>query len=121
MKAIFVFLVIIVLGAVAQMFLPWWIIAVVCFLMGLAFVDKASEALISGFLAVFVLWLAVAIYKSIDNDFILLDRMSALLPIHNSWAILFVSAFIGGLVGMLSTLSGYYLQTIRQKPKRKFN
>lgn len=120
MKVMFGFVLIIVLGLIAQLVLPWWIIAIVGFLVGLTFMDKASYAVITGFFAVFTLWGLVALLKSYQNNFVLIDRMSELLPIHNVGLLLFVTALIGGLVGLLSTLSGYYLQVINEKPKRKF-
>lgn len=120
MKVLFAFILIIILGFVTQLFLPWWVIAIVCFLIGLTFVEKTKYALFTGFFAVFTLWGLTALLTSYQNDFILINRMSELLPVHNAWLIMLLTAVMGGLIGMLSTLSGYYLQTINNKPKRKF-
>ena len=120
MKVVFAFVLIIVLGFIAQLFLPWWLIAIVCFVVGLSFIDKTSQALSTGFFAVFLLWGLTALLKSYQNDFILVDRMGELLSLNSSWLVLLITALLGGIIGMLSTLSGYFLQTINDKPKRKF-
>ena len=120
MKVLFAFILILILGLIAHLFLPWWVIAIVCFLIGLAFIDKTKHALFIGFFAVFTLWGIRAFVSSYQNDFVLINRMSELLPIHNTWLIILLTALLGGLIGMMSTLSGYYLQTINNKPKRKF-
>ena len=120
MKVIFAFVLIILLGFIAHLFLPWWIIAIICFLVGLTFMDKTKYAVLTGFFSVFALWGITALVKSIQNEFILINRMSELLPIHNTWLIILVTATLGGLIGLLSTTSGYFLQTINEKPKRKF-
>ena len=120
MKVLFAFILILILGLIAHLFLPWWVIAIVCFLIGLAFIYKTKHALFIGFFAVFTLWGIRAFVSSYQNDFVLINRMSELLPIHNTWLIILLTALLGGLIGMMSTLSVYYLQTINNKPKRKF-
>ncbi|MFT4970445.1 MAG: hypothetical protein ACI9O4_002203 [Chitinophagales bacterium] len=45
--------------------------------------------------------------------------MSEVLPLHNPWLLLLVTAGLGGIIGMLSALSGVFLQTINEKPIRK--
>lgn len=121
MKALFAALLIIVLGFTAHLFLPWWIIALICFLIGLSFIDSAWQAFFIGFSMVFLLWFITAAVKSYQNDFILINRMAELLPIHNTWVIMIITGLIGGLVGGLSTLTGYFLQSINEKKKRRFS
>ncbi|MFT5071516.1 MAG: hypothetical protein ACI8V8_001484 [Chitinophagales bacterium] len=119
MKAVFALILMIVFGAIASLFLPWWTIAVVCFVIGLTFLDKGTEAALIGFVSVFLVWGAFALIKSFQNDFIMLNRMSEVLPLHNPWLLLLVTAGLGGIIGMLSALSGVFLQTINEKPIRK--
>lgn len=120
MKAIFAFVSIIILGFIAQLFLPWWVITIICFALGVTFIDKTLQAFTVGFFSVFLLWSALALVKSYQNDFILLNRMSEVLPLHNPGLLLLATGAIGGLIGMLSTASGYFLQTINDKPRRKY-
>lgn len=119
MKAIFALLIILVLGFIAHLFLPWWIIVLVCFLVGFTFIDKTKHGVFVGFISVFFLWGAVAFYKSYSNDYIMLERIAILLPGQSKWLVLLATSLIGGIIGMLGTLCGYFLQTINEKPKRK--
>lgn len=121
MKEIFAFIAILILGLLAQIFIPiWWIIAPVCFLIGLAFIEETKDAVIIGFISVFILWGVFALLKSVQNDFILLNRMSELLPGNSKAVILFTTALIGGLIGLFSTTSGYFLKTFNAQKKRTF-
>lgn len=121
MKEIFAFLAILILGFIAQLFIPiWWIIAPVCFIIGLAFIDESKDAVVIGFISVFLLWGVFALLKSVQNDFILLNRMSELLPGNSKAIVLFATALIGGLIGLFSTTSGYFLKTFNAQKKRTF-
>ncbi|MEZ4915780.1 MAG: hypothetical protein R2836_02200 [Chitinophagales bacterium] len=119
MKEIIAFIILIVLGIIAHLFLPWWSVAIVAFLVGLGFIESTSRALLIGFLGVFILWGAKALISSYQNDFILVNRMAELLPFKNGILTILVTAILGGIIGMLSTLSGYFLQTIGNSGKRK--
>lgn len=119
MKEIIAFIILIVLGIIVHLFLPWWSIAIVAFLVGLGFIESTSRALIIGFLSVFILWGAKALISSYQNDFVLVNRMAELLPFKNGILTILVTAILGGLIGMLSTASGYFLQTIGNSNKRK--
>ena len=118
MKAVFALILMIVFGAIASLFLPWWTIAIVCFVIGLAFLDKGPEAALIGFVSVFLVWGTFALIKSFQNDFIMLNRMSEVLLLHNPWLLLLVTAGLGGIIGMLSLLSGVFLQSINEKPRK---
>lgn len=117
MKVLIAFIAAIILGVVAHLFLPWWTIAIVCFLIGLAFIEKTSHAILVGFVSVFLIWGLAALFKSYQNDFVLLNRMSDVLPFQYPLVTLIVTAVLGGIIGMFSTLSGYYLQTIKEKKR----
>lgn len=119
MKELIAFILLLILGIIAHLFLPWWSIAIVAFLVGLGFIESTSRALVIGFLAVFVLWGAKALISSYQNDFILVNRMAQLLPFKNGLLTILVTAVLGGIIGMLSTLSGYFLQTISGGSKRR--
>ncbi len=121
MREIFAFIVILILGFIAQLFIPiWWIIAPVCFLIGLTFIDETKDAIVIGFFSVFVLWGLFALVKSFQNDFILLNRMSELLPGNSNMLVILLTAFIGGLLGLFSTTSGYFMKTFNAQKKRTF-
>jgi hypothetical protein len=119
MKTIFALIFMLILGTIVSLFLPWWTIAIVCFGVAMYYLDNSSEAALAGFFSVFILWGFVALIKSYQNDFILLTRMAELLPLHNEPLIIISTAFLGGIIGMLSSMSGVFLQSINKKPRKE--
>lgn len=119
MKTIFALIFMLILGTIVSLFLPWWTIAMVCFVVAMSCLDNSRDAAIAGFFSVFILWGFVALFKSYQNDFILLTRMAELLPIHNHLILIISTAFLGGVIGMLGSLSGVFLQSINKKPRKE--
>jgi hypothetical protein len=105
------FLIILILSFACGFFLPWWVVAVVAFLAAF-FVGKTSgHSFLAGFAAVFVVWIILALVKSLPNENILADRVVQLFPLPNNWIwLLAVTACIGGLVGGMGALSGILLK-----------
>jgi uncharacterized membrane protein YhaH (DUF805 family) len=101
------FLIILILSFVSSYFLPWWAAAIIAFLAAL-FIGKTSrKSFWSGFGAVFIVWVILALLKSIPNDNILAGRVIQLFPLPHNWILLLlITALIGGLVGGLAALSG---------------
>ncbi|HEY8999923.1 MAG TPA: hypothetical protein VIM89_01125 [Mucilaginibacter sp.] len=101
------FLLILILSFICSYFLPWWAAAAIAFLAAL-FVGKTSgKSFWSGFGAIFVLWIVLALVKSIPNDDILASRVIQLFPLPHQWVLLLLTtALIGGLVGGMAALSG---------------
>jgi hypothetical protein len=113
------FLIILILSYVGSLFLPWWIVAVAAFLAALFVGKKSGSAFLSGFAAVFVLWVVWALVKSIPNDNILASRVVQLFPLPNYWIwVLIVTGFVGGLVGGMGALSGVMVKKVFAKPGR---
>ncbi|HTN44797.1 MAG TPA: hypothetical protein VL098_00505 [Flavipsychrobacter sp.] len=86
--------------------LPWWSIAIVCFVVAMGFKLRNAPAFFSGFLSVFILWLLIALLKDHANEQLLSARMAALFKLNNSYLFIAVGAFVGGLVGGLAGWSG---------------
>jgi hypothetical protein len=109
------YILIIILGGIASFFLPWWIIAPVCF--GVCFWQSksGSSAFGIGSAAVSTLWLIYALYLYFTADVNILLPMTQLISGSG-----FLSGFpqttlgflimllIGGLVGGFSGLAGYH-------------
>lgn len=116
------FVIIVVLCFVFQLFLPWWIITPLAF--GAAFwrAQSSSHAFRSGFLAVFSLWIAVALFYSLPNENILANRIGAMLGLPETginWIIVIViTGIIGGLAAGLCALSGYYFRQTLVIPEK---
>lgn len=106
------YLLILIISLVAQFFLPWWSIAVVAF--GLAFWKGTSggSSFRMGWAAIFTLWLVAAYISHYSTMGLMSDKIAQLLKLSNPYLLIFVTAFVGGLVGGFSALSGYLCRNL---------
>ena len=111
------FLIILILAFGGSFFLPWWFVAIEAFVPALFLGKTASRSFWAGFGAVFISWVALVLMKSIPNDNILASRVATLVQLPNWILLLLVTALIGGLVGGLSALSGFFVKRAFAKPK----
>lgn len=100
MRTVIAILVIAVLSAIATWFLPWWMIAVVAFLV-VAFY-KPPRPFLSGFAGIALLWLVWILFKDISNEHILSTRMAKVFSLPNYALLIILNIFIGGLIGGLA-------------------
>ncbi len=89
--------------------MPWWIVAAVCFVVALNFKMRGGAAFLAGLVAIFLVWLFVALVKDHANEQILSTRMAQLFKLNNSYLYIFIAALVGGLVGGFSAWSGALL------------
>ncbi|RRB11112.1 hypothetical protein EHT87_26875 [Larkinella knui] len=107
------FLVIALLSAVAQLFLPWWVIAPVAFGVCLWRSKTGWRAFGNGFLGIAVVWFVYALSIHLQTDGILTGRMADLLfKIKAPLVLLLLTPLIGGLVGGLAGLAGQQLRAV---------
>lgn len=93
------------------LFFPWWIIAVVAFLVALVIPQTAFKSFLSAFLALVLLWGEQAIVKDIRNNHLLASKVASILPFGGSYiAVILVTAILGGLVAGLGALTGSFLR-----------
>ncbi|UOR04507.1 hypothetical protein MUN82_16360 [Hymenobacter aerilatus] len=105
------FLLILVVAAVAQVFLPWWCIVPVAFLLAMLVGRTGGKAFLAGFFGVGLGWLILAIWLNGQNNSVLARRVAELLPLSGSIALLLlVTLVVGGLIGGLAALSGCWLR-----------
>jgi hypothetical protein len=104
-------LIIIVSCFIAQSFLPWWIIAPICLIVSFFLSSSKKQAFWTGFAGIFILWLVKILSLSLPNEHLLANKVGQvfMLPASDTnWVVLiFVSSLIGGVVGGLSSLTGY--------------
>ncbi len=94
-------------------FLPWWSIAIAGFMVPVFIQQSNLLSFFSGFLGVLVLWLLLCWTISSANEHILAGRMALILPVSGSAPILILlTAFIGGIVGGISALTGSLLRKL---------
>lgn len=104
------FLIILLLSFLFQMVLPWWIIIVIsfgtCGILG----KNGKIAFLQSFFAIFLMWIGMALYKSIPNENILASRIAEMLSLKYWPLVVFVTGLIGGLVAGIAGLCGYHFR-----------
>ena len=98
---------VVILSAILQNLLPWWVIApiafVVCYLMKM----KWYTAFLAGFLGLFILWAGMAFYIDHANEHILSSRISVLFfKTVKPFAVIIMTGVIGGLVAGFAGMTG---------------
>lgn len=113
------FIIILIVSLILQLFLPWWIIAIIAFAFSAWKALSGKHAFIHAFAAIFLLWVAAGLIKTIPNENILANRVGEMLMLpftEFNWIIvLFVTGIIGGLVSGFSGLAGFYLKDFIRK------
>ena len=110
MKFVISLLLIALLSLGAEIYLPFWSVALVAFTVSALIPQAPWKALVCGFVAVFALWAGLAVYLDSANDHILGNRVSLLvLKTTSPFLLILVTGFIGGLVGALGALTGSFL------------
>ncbi|TAD92324.1 MAG: hypothetical protein EAY75_02940 [Bacteroidetes bacterium] len=91
--------------------IPWWGVAVGAFLVALAVPIRPGQSWLAGFLGVFLCWLVLAWQIDAANGQLLSAKIAAVLPLGGKpWALLLLTATIGGLAAAFAALSGSYLR-----------
>ncbi len=106
-------LLIAICSLIAGIYLPWWSIAVVSLLVALFIKQKAFISFLTGFIAIFILWGALAFWIDTQNQQILSHRIAEILPLKGSSVLLILlTAFIGALVAGFASMSGSLLRSL---------
>lgn len=116
-----VFIVIIILSFLLQLVLPWWVILVLSFAVCGMIGKTAKISFWQPFLAIFMLWVAMALYKSIPNNHVLATRVAEMIGVKLWFIILPLTAFIGGLVAGISGYCGFCFRKAVLNDKAKNN
>jgi len=101
------FILILVLAFLVQLFLPWWTIAPLCFVLAAILGSTGGRAFGAGFVGIGLGWLLMAGWLNVKSASILSHRVAQLLPLGgNGWVLVLVTAVLGGLVGGVVALAG---------------
>ncbi len=104
-----------VISLLAQLVLPWWSVAIVAFAVCFWRSTSAGRAFWHGFAGVALVWLLYALMIHVRTDGILTGRMGQLIfKADGAVFPLLVTALLGGLVGGLAAMSGYYVRLLFQ-------
>ena len=105
------FLLILIVAAAAQLVLPWWIITPVAFALAMMMARTGWGAFWAGCAGVGLGWLGLASWLNMQNEGHLSHRVAELIPLGgNGWLLVLVTAVLGGLVGGLAALAGFWLR-----------
>jgi hypothetical protein len=97
---------ILVLASAVQLDLPWWSLAVVAFVVGLAVAPSGKAAFWAGFSGAALSWMLTAAWLAYQNEGLLAHRMAQLLPLGGSvLALVLVAGLVAGLSGGLAALA----------------
>lgn len=99
---------IIVTAWIAEMFLPWWSIAIAAALVGFLYKTKAN--FLAGFIAIAMLWLIKALLIDMNAAVPLADTVAKILLVNSKPLLLVITAALGGLVGGFGALTGSVLR-----------
>ena len=115
MKFLLATIFILLFSFLSGMFLPWWVIAIVAFLVALLIQQSLGRSFLSGFIALFLLWSLIALWIDIKNESILSRKVAQLFSLgQSSFALILITGLIGALVAGFAAMSGASLH-----PKRK--
>jgi len=111
MKFLISFILIALLSFAACLYFPWWSIAIVAFIVAVIIPQHPGKSFLTGFLALFFLWGALACWISEKNENILAHKISMLvLKMDSPFILVLATALIGALVAGLAALSGSFLR-----------
>lgn len=99
------------LAFISGLYLPWWGIAGAALLVAVMVHQKSWKAFLSGFLGIFLLWAGLAWWIDMKNNGVLSQKIASILPLGGNTILLIgITAFVGGIVGGFSALSGSFLR-----------
>jgi hypothetical protein len=95
------------MAGIAEIFLPWWSVAMVAFTVGALAHHRPGRSFLMGFLGIFIFWTVDALITDFSNEHILSERMGRVLhPLLNGYIFIAICAFVGGLVGGTAAWAG---------------
>jgi hypothetical protein len=105
-----VFLVIIIASFLLQMVLPWYIVVIIAFATCGIIGKTGKISFWQPFLAIFTLWIAMALFKSLPNHNVLATRVAEMLSVKLWPIVLVVTGLLGGLAAGISGYCGYHFR-----------
>lgn len=105
-----VFIVILIASFLLQMVLPWWVIIIVSFVTCGLIGKTGKIALWAPFFAILLLWLGMALFKSIPNNHLLASRVAEMIGAKVWWMVLAITAILGAFAAAISGFCGYHFR-----------
>ncbi|MES2418009.1 MAG: hypothetical protein V4541_07450 [Bacteroidota bacterium] len=105
-----VFLVILIAAFFLQMVLPWWIIIILSFATCGLIGKTVKISIWHPFFAIALLWLGMALFKSVPNHHILAIRVAEMVGVKMWPLVLLITVLLGGLTAAISGYCGYHFR-----------
>jgi hypothetical protein len=93
-------------------FTPWWIVAVIGFIVSLLTGLKPAQAFLSGLIAVSIIWIITIVIADSGNQISVAEMMSEVIGGLPPTAVIIVTGLIGGIVSGFGAMSGVYARYI---------
>ena len=107
MKFLLKTILIVILAACLQLFLPWWSIVIASLLVGFIISGNSGfQSFLAGFLAVFLLWTIYSLMIDINTDGILTEKIAHIFTINNKYLLILITGIIGALPAGFGALTG---------------
>ncbi len=94
----------------AEQVFPWWSVVICAAFVAALIPTKSTNAFLSGFLAIGLLWLMCSITYSLQADFILTERVAKVFGVNSPAVIILATSLIGAIAGGMGALCGNQLR-----------
>lgn len=119
MNKTIIIIIVFLLSGLLSYYIDWKMSALIPFLFaGVYPQSTAFKSFSLYFMIIFVLWFSYSLWIDRSNQAILSQKIAPILKLPNTFALLFATSMIGGLLGGLSALSGYFLQNLFKRKER---
>ena len=97
-------------SALMQMFLPWWVSGLLCFIMALGWDKPAGDTFVKCGISQGALWALIMIYQDAANQSILSTRMADMLGLGHPYLLICVATLLIFITAGLSGMAGALLR-----------
>jgi hypothetical protein len=106
------FLLVLLLGFILSLFLPWWISSLISFGLAFRLAKHPGQAFAAGFGGIGLGWFLYSLFWHWRNGGILAPKLGVLLGLPHSLLLLVLGLIIGGLVGGTAAVAGFYCRRL---------
>jgi hypothetical protein len=117
MKFIARIVLIIIAGFFLSNVLPWWILVVLSFIIGVLIYGNGFSVFISGFLGGGILWLSYAWYIDFKSQSIMSEKVAELFPVNDKFYLIIATGLIGAIIAGFGAITGNSLRSLFIKKK----
>ncbi len=108
-------LLILILSFIAEMFLPWWSIAIVAFAVGFTKTPTPWRSFWAGFFGGGFLWWMTSGTIHFRTDGILTSKIGEMFTLPLPILVVLITGLVGGLVGGLAAGAGFHFRAVVKK------